>query len=85
LEPDLRLSSIGQNPCGPLAGNRDRDRRPCEEFPNASAARPVANAQTASRDYRGAEVRIAAIRNTLPPARFCLRRKRKPEDASVRY
>ena len=54
----MRLSSIGQNPCGPLAGNRDRDRRPCEGFSNANAARPVASARTASRQYRDAVARL---------------------------
>ncbi len=39
----MRLSSTGQNPCGPLAGNRDRDRRPCEGFSRTSATRPVAH------------------------------------------
>jgi hypothetical protein len=44
VEPAKRLSYTGQNPCGPLAGNRDRDRRPCEGTSDTSAARPVANA-----------------------------------------
>jgi hypothetical protein len=54
----LRLSFTGQNPCGPLAGNRDRDRRPCEGFSSQSATRPVANARTASRNNRGAVPRL---------------------------
>jgi hypothetical protein len=57
LESDKRLRSAGQNPCGPLAGSRDRDRRPCEGFPNASATRPVASARTASRLSRDADAR----------------------------
>jgi hypothetical protein len=52
-----KLSSTGLNPCRPLAGNRDRDRRPCEGSSLASATRPVANAQAASRHSRGAAVR----------------------------
>ena len=63
-KPDLRLSSIGQNPCGLLAGNRDRDRRPCEGIPNASATRPVASAQTASRHSRGAVARWTGSSST---------------------
>ena len=55
----MRLSSIGQNPCGPLAGNRDRDRRPCEGFSSgASAARPMASARAASRLSRDAVARL---------------------------
>jgi hypothetical protein len=61
LEPDLILSSTGQNPCGPLAGNRDRDRRPCEGFSGASATRPVASARTASRHSGDAVVRLAVF------------------------
>jgi hypothetical protein len=57
----MRLSSIGQNPCGPLAGNRDRDRRPCEGFSEVSAARPVASARTASRLSRDAVVRLVVF------------------------
>jgi hypothetical protein len=53
----MRLSSTGQNPCGPLAGYRDRDRRPCEGFSGTSAARPVASARTASRPSRDADAR----------------------------
>jgi hypothetical protein len=56
-----KLSSIGQNPCGPLAGNRDRDRRPCEGFSNASATRPVASARTASRPSRDADARSGLV------------------------
>ena len=65
-KPDLILSSIGQNPCGLLAGNRDRDRRPCEGIPNASATRPVASAQTASRHSRGAVARWTGSSSTGP-------------------
>jgi hypothetical protein len=50
----VKLSSTGQNPCGPLAEIRDRDRRPCEGFFGTSAARPVASARTASRPSRDA-------------------------------
>jgi len=57
MGPDPELSSIGQNPCGPLAGNQDRDRRPCEGLPNANAARPMASAPTASRII-GARTRV---------------------------
>jgi hypothetical protein len=57
----MRLSSIGQNPCGPLAGIRDRDRRPCEGFSDTSAARPVASARTASRQSRDAVVRCGFL------------------------
>jgi hypothetical protein len=55
------LGFIGQNPCGPLAGNRDRDRRPCEGFSNASATRPVASARTASRHCRDADARLVVL------------------------
>jgi hypothetical protein len=47
----MTVSSIGQNPCGPLAGNRDRDRRPCEGSSKASATRPVAIARTAFQSH----------------------------------
>ncbi len=59
MQDDLRLSSTGQNPCGPLVANRDRDRRPCEGFSGASATRPVANARTAPRQNRGVDARSA--------------------------
>src|ERR1700730_9804759 len=45
----MRLNSTGKNPCGPLAGIRDRDRRPCEGSSKASATQPVVSARTASR------------------------------------
>src|SRR4029077_4026152 len=48
----------------PLAGNRDRDRRPCEGFPNASATRPVASARTASRVSRDAVVSLEVFSGT---------------------
>ena len=67
VEPDLKLSSIGQNPCGPLAGNRDRDRRPCEGISRASATRPVASARTAPRQSRGADPRSAGLGSTATP------------------
>jgi hypothetical protein len=44
----MRLSSAGQYPCGPHAGIRDRDRRPCEGIPHASTARPAVSVRTAS-------------------------------------
>jgi hypothetical protein len=47
----MRLSSTSKNPCGPLAGIRDRDRRPCEGSSQASATQPVASARTASQSY----------------------------------
>jgi hypothetical protein len=53
----MRLSSTGKNPCGPLAGIRDRDRRPCEGASQASATQPVVSARAASRLCRGADVR----------------------------
>jgi hypothetical protein len=65
VQPDHILSPTGQNPCGPLAGNRDRDRRPCEGFPHVSATRPVASARSASRcdskSLRDAVVRLAVL------------------------
>jgi hypothetical protein len=53
----FKLSSTGQNPCGPLAGNRDRDRRPCEGF--SWTKRRPAGGQCANRAplNRGAVVR----------------------------
>jgi hypothetical protein len=45
----MKLNSTGNNPCGPLAGIRDRDRRPCEGSSQASATQPVVSARTASR------------------------------------
>ena len=66
-----KLSSTGQNPCGPLAGNRDRDRRPCEGISNASATRPVASARTASRHSRDAVVRSGSTA-TLGCAGFAI-------------
>ncbi len=44
----MNLNSTGKNPCGPLAGIRDRDRRPCEGSSHASATQPVVSARTAS-------------------------------------
>jgi hypothetical protein len=55
----MTLNSIGKNPCGPLAGNRDRDSRPCEGTSQASATQPVVNARAASRLCRGADARLA--------------------------
>jgi hypothetical protein len=57
----MRLNSTGKNPCGPLAGIRDRDRRPCEGSSKASATQPVVSARTASRHGRGADVRSASL------------------------
>ena len=69
----MRLSSIGQNPCGPLAGVRDRDRRPCEGNSQASATRPVASARTASRPSRDADARprrsVRSISHCATPER----------------
>ena len=62
----MRLRSTGQNPCGPLAGNRDRDRRPCEGTSRASATRLVAIARTASRDNRGAVARLRVLAAQTP-------------------
>jgi hypothetical protein len=45
----MKLNSTGKNPCGPLAGIRDRDRRPCEGSSKASATQPVVSARAASR------------------------------------
>ena len=45
----MKLNSTGKNPCGPLAGIRDRDRRPCEGSSKTSATQPVVSARTASR------------------------------------
>src|SRR5882762_7055123 len=53
----MRLNSTGKNPCGPLAGIRDRDRRPCEGSSKASATQPVVSARIASRYHRDADVR----------------------------
>ena len=55
----MRLNSTGKNPCGPLAGIRDRDRRPCEGFSKAGVTQPVVSARAASRLCRGADVRSA--------------------------
>ena len=55
----MRLNSAGKNPCGSLAGIRDRDRRPCEGSSKASATQSVVTARAASRLCRGAHVRSA--------------------------
>lgn len=59
----MRSSSAGQNPCGPLAPPRDRDRRPCEGSSEAGAARPAVCPRAAPRNsrkgFRGAEARRA--------------------------
>ena len=55
----MRLNSTGKNPCGQLAGIRDRDRRPCEGFSKAGVTQPVVSARAASRLCRGADVRSA--------------------------
>jgi hypothetical protein len=66
----MRLNSTGKNPCGPLAGIRDRDRRPCEGSSKASAAQPVVSARAASRGLfpvrtrRGAQTRGADVRSS---------------------
>ena len=79
LEPAWKLSSTGQNPCGPLAGNRDRDRRPCEGSSKASATRPVASARTAP-DFVGTRSRVKnqifykKIKLVCPYARYALRK-----------
>src|SRR5882762_4258725 len=65
----MRLNSTGKNPCGPLAGIRDRDRRPCEGFSNAGVTQPVVSARAASRLCRGADVRSAWSINR--PDTFC--------------
>jgi hypothetical protein len=65
----MRLISTGKNPCEPLAGIRDRDRRPCEGSSKASATQPVVSARTASRRLflvrarSGAQTRGAAVRS----------------------
>lgn len=65
----MRLNSAGKNPCGPLAGIRDRDRRPCEGSSEASATQSVVSARTASRGLfpvrarRGAQTRGADVRS----------------------
>jgi hypothetical protein len=65
----MRLNSTGKNPCGPLAGIRDRDRRPCEGSSKASATQPVVSARTASRFCRGADVRSVWL--IFLPDAFC--------------
>jgi hypothetical protein len=59
----MRLNSTGKNPCGPLAGIRDRDRRPCEGSSKASVTQLVVSARAASQSHhewpRGADVRSA--------------------------
>jgi hypothetical protein len=65
----MRLNSTGKNPCGPLAGIRDRDRRPCEGFSKTSETQPVVSARTASRLCRGADVR--SVRLIFLPDAFC--------------
>jgi len=56
----MKLNSTGKNPCGPLAGIRDRDRRPCEGSSQASATQPVVSARTASRRLDSAEAPAGA-------------------------
>ena len=63
-EPNLILNSTGKNPCRPLAGIRDRGRRPCEGFSDASATQPVVSARAAFRDFRDADVRSASSEMT---------------------
>ena len=63
-EPNLILISTGKNPCRPLAGIRDRGRRPCEGFSEASATQPVVSARAAFRDFRDADVRSASSEMT---------------------
>jgi hypothetical protein len=65
----MRLNSTGKNPCGPLAGIRDRDRRPCKGSSKASATQPVVSAQAASRHHRDADVR--SMRLIFSPDTFC--------------
>src|SRR5258707_10988216 len=65
----MKLNSTGKNPCGPLAGIRDRDHRPCEGFSKASATQPVVSARAASRLCRGADVRSAWL--IYRPDTFC--------------
>src|ERR1700676_1692739 len=59
----MKLNSTGRNPCGPLAGIRDRDRRPCEGSSKASVTQLVLSARAASQSHhewpRGADVRSA--------------------------
>jgi hypothetical protein len=59
----MRSNPAGQNPCGPLAPSRDRDRRPCEGSSGAGATRPTVRARAAPRShqkwFRGAEARLA--------------------------
>ena len=71
----MRLNSTGKNPCGPLAGIRDRDRRPCEGSSKVSATQPVVSAQAASRYHLDADVRSAW--SYLPDA-FCATPKHRP-------
>ena len=56
----MKLDSTGKNPCGPLAGIRDRDRRPCEGSSQASVTQPVVSARTASRRLDSVEASAAA-------------------------
>ena len=65
----MRLNSTDKNPCGPLAGIRDRDRRPCEGSSKASATEPVVSARTASRYHRDAGVRSVCL--IFLPDTFC--------------
>ena len=69
----MRLNSTGKNPCGPLAGIRDRDRRPCEGFSKASVTQLVVSARAASQSHhewpRGADVRSA--HSMYFPDTFC--------------
>ena len=64
-EPNLIMNSTGKNPCRPLAGIRDRGRRPCEGFSDTSATQPVVSARTAFRDFRDADVRSARLRASI--------------------
>jgi hypothetical protein len=77
----MRLNSTGKNPCGPLAGIRDRDRRPCEGVSKASATQPVVSARAAPRLSRGADVRSA--RSIYRPDTLCAIPRREP--ASLPY
>jgi hypothetical protein len=82
----MKLNSTGKNPCGPLAGIRDRDRRPCEGSSQASATQPVVSARTASRGLflvRDAEVRSS--RSIFLPDIYCAMPAQRPSAVTHAY
>jgi len=87
----MRLNSTGKNPCGPLAGIQDRDRRPCEGSSKASATQPVVSARTASRRLflgwarSGAQPRDADVRSSRSHLPYTLCAMPEPGSALVAH